>query len=110
MKFIEGTALHWKFMKMMASADERNMVFYDFVEKWAELMEEEISSGKKLEDIVEECAIKAYKSKMRSGFLDWSVEMLNDCWIYGNELKEWRRKLSINEIREFKNKVMKVEA
>ena len=62
----------------------------DFAEAWADLMEQAIAEGAKLEDIAEPLSHVAAKPYGLSGFqYGAAVVMLCQCWEHGERLRIW---------------------
>ena len=64
-------------------------VVFRFAERWADLMEERIESGERLEDIAKETSHKADTEGITGFMYVVAVNILSRCWVYGEELRKW---------------------
>ncbi len=76
---------------------ESNKTFYgmgilSYAESWADMMEKEISNGKKLEDIAEKTSYDADTSGITGFMYGCAVSILAECWEHGEELRVWHNK------------------
>lgn len=63
---------------------------FEFAEKWADLMEQEIESGSNLSDVADGCSQEANKGIGVTGFMySCAVSILSQCWKHGEELRRW---------------------
>lgn len=65
---------------------------FKYAEKWADLMEEQISNGKLVRDIASDLSHKADTDGITGNMYGVSVSILSQCWIYGEELRKWHNK------------------
>ena len=63
-----------------------------YAEKWANLMEKEIESGKKLIDIADKTSNEADTEGITGFMYGCAVGCLSSCWEYGEELRKWHNK------------------
>ena len=73
------------------NSDMYGSCVFRYVEKWADMMEEEISKGSKIHEIAGELSFKTNIDI--TGFMyGCAVNILAECWIYGDELRQWHNK------------------
>ena len=60
-----------------------------YAERWANLMEEEIASGKKLDEIAKATSHKADTEGVTGYMYGAAVSTLASCWQWGEELRKW---------------------
>ncbi len=65
---------------------------YRYAEKWADLMEKEMASGKKLEDIAEVTSHAADTEGITGFMYGCAVSILSSVWFYGESLRRWHNK------------------
>jgi len=65
---------------------------FRYAEKWANLMEERLTKGEKIEDIAKELSHKADTEGITGFMYGCAVSILSQCWEYGEELREWHNK------------------
>ena len=88
-------------MKLKEGMEENYQKWYDknedaygracftYAEKWAELMEEAIDAGRKLEDIADDLSHTADTEGITGFMYGMAVSILANCWIHGEELRVW---------------------
>ena len=75
---------NWKSKQKDAYSKE----VFAFAERWANVMEEKMSEGKKLIDIAEQASFDV--SNGITGFMyGAAVSILSKCWIHGELLRQW---------------------
>jgi len=57
--------------------------------RWANLMEDELAKGKKLEDIAEETSNTADTEGITGFMYNYSIKILVEVWFYGESLRQW---------------------
>lgn len=72
-----------------ANADSHGLVVALFAQHWARLMQLELSSGKKLEDIAEATAKEVDLDGISGATFYVASETLCAHWVHGAELKSW---------------------
>ena len=61
---------------------------FNFAERWANVMEEKMSNGEKLEDIAKQTSFDVADGI--TGFMyGMAVSILSQCWIHGEQLRQW---------------------
>lgn len=71
-------------------ADPYGASILDYAERWANIMEGELTTGKKLEDIARETSLKAGEGEGITGFMyGIAVGVLSQVWEHGEELRRW---------------------
>lgn len=65
---------------------------FRYAEKWANMMEEAIENGAKLEDVAKSLSHKADTEGITGFMYGCAVSILSQCWVYGEELKVWHNK------------------
>lgn len=63
-----------------------------YAERWADLMEQKISTGKKLADIASETSHEADTEGITGFMYGCAVQILSDVWKYGEDLRLWHNK------------------
>ncbi len=74
------------------NTDEYGAAGYRFAENWANLMEKEISKGKKLADVAERTSHEADTMGITGFLFGCAVHILSHCWEHGEELRKWHNK------------------
>jgi hypothetical protein len=69
--------------------DEYGKAILDYAESWANLMEKEMESGKKLEDIATSTGSEADTEGITGFMYGAAVSMLAQAWEHGEELRIW---------------------
>jgi hypothetical protein len=62
------------------------------MERWSDLMEEQINAGHKVETIADSTANKADITGITGFMFAMAVKKLSQFWIYGEELHQWHNK------------------
>ncbi|WP_275372683.1 hypothetical protein [Clostridium tertium] len=62
---------------------------FRYAERWADLMEKELASGGYIKDIAKKLSHKADTEGITGYMYGASVDILSQCWIYGEELRKW---------------------
>ncbi len=65
---------------------------FRYAEKWANMMEEAIENGAKLEDVAQKLSHDADTEGITGFMYGCAVSILSQCWVYGEELKVWHNK------------------
>lgn len=60
-----------------------------YAKRWAELMEQRMAEGSKLEDIADKTSHKANTEGITGFMYGCAVGMLSEYWKYGEELRKW---------------------
>ena len=61
---------------------------FNFAERWANVMEEKMSNGEKLEDIAKQTSFDVAEGI--TGFMyGMAVSILSQCWKHGEQLRQW---------------------
>jgi hypothetical protein len=61
----------------------------DFARSWAEIMEKKIEAGEKLVDIASSTSHEADVEGVTGFMYGCAVSILSQCWIHGEELRQW---------------------
>ncbi len=69
--------------------DDYGVAGYKFAQSWAELMEEAIDRGEKLEDVAKNLSHKAAVEGISGFQYGLAVELLSQVWEHGEELRRW---------------------
>lgn len=78
--------------KSVNADDSYGSAIYIFAEQWGKLMQVEISKGNKLIDVASETSYKADTVGLTGFMYGCAVQILSQCWIYGDELRKWHNK------------------
>lgn len=65
---------------------------FRYAERWADMMEEKIANGERIEDIAEKLSFKANEECITGFMYGCAVTILSQCWEYGEELRKWHNK------------------
>ena len=60
-----------------------------FAQRWAELMEVEIASGKKMAEIADRTSDQADSEGITGSMHIYAISLLAKTWIYGEDLRRW---------------------
>lgn len=60
-----------------------------YAERWARLMQVEMSNGKKLEDVADATSREADSEGITSFMYGCAVSILSSCWKHGDQLRRW---------------------
>lgn len=63
--------------------------YFNYAERWANLMEEKMTNGEKLEDIAKSASHEADTSGITDFMYGMAVSILSHCWKYGEQLRQW---------------------
>ena len=64
----------------------------DYMIRWANMMEERISNGEKIDSIAEETSRKADTDRITGFMYGCAVNLLSQFWEYGEELRNWHNR------------------
>jgi hypothetical protein len=78
----------WKKGKAVNS-DFYGAGIYAYAEKWADMMEAELSEGKSLKDIAEKTSYAADTDAITGFMYGAAVSVLSEVWEHGEELRRW---------------------
>ncbi|ALO79641.1 hypothetical protein HOBO_233 [Bacillus phage Hobo] len=65
---------------------------FRYAEKWANLMEEEITKGSRIRDVAQKLSHDADTEGITGFMYGAAVSILSQCWVHGEELKKWHNK------------------
>ena len=89
MKLTEKGAADWQ-KGLDNNKDAYGAAVYQYAQKWAELMEDELGAGRKLEDIAEDTSRAADMGIGITGFMyGCAVSILSKVWAHGEQLRQW---------------------
>ena len=71
------------------NSDAYGHACFTYAERWAEMMEQAIVDGKKLEDVAEALSHEANKEGITGFMYGAAVSILSKSWIYGEQLRRW---------------------
>lgn len=74
------------------NTDPYGLAIFRYAERWADMMEEKIVNGEKIEDIAKELSFKADTEGITGFMYGCAVSILSECWEYGEELRRWHNK------------------
>jgi hypothetical protein len=74
------------------NTDPYGSAVFRYAERWADTMEEKIVNGEKIEDIAKELSFKADTEGITGFMYGCAVNILSQCWEYGEELRKWHNK------------------
>lgn len=64
----------------------------DFAECWANLIEQEVANGKKLEDVAKDTSRAADTDGITGFMYGCAVSILSAVWLHGEQLRRWHNK------------------
>ena len=82
----------YKKWKEINSTDDYSFGVVQYLERWADLMEQEIRQGKQLLDIAERTSHEADTEGITGFMYGCAVNILAQLWIHGEELRNWHNK------------------
>lgn len=65
---------------------------FRYAEKWADLMESEITKGSKIENIADRLSHEADTDGITGFMYNTAVTILSSFWLYGDDLRMWHNK------------------
>lgn len=71
------------------NTDPYGAACFEYAERWADLMEQEIKNGKTLKDFAEETSQKADTEGITGFMYGVAVKILSEAWIHGEDLRQW---------------------
>lgn len=74
------------------NTDGYGACIYKYAEGWAKLMQVEMSKGKLLKDVAEKTSFEMDFLGITGFMYGASVQVLSQCWKYGEELRKWHNK------------------
>lgn len=74
------------------NTDPYGSAVFRYAERWADMMEERIANGEKIEDIAKELSFKADTEGITGFMYGCVVGILSECWEYGEELRKCHNK------------------
>lgn len=86
MKIKQGKEEYYNRFVELNSKDSLSKMALEFIHKWANLMEKQLSEGKKIEDIADKAAIDAGIDNISGSMYEFACSTLYNCWDYGEEL------------------------
>lgn len=69
--------------------DGYGKAIYDYAERWADLIEQAIAEGKKLQDVADELSHLADTEGITGFMYGAAVATLSHVWKHGEELRRW---------------------
>lgn len=72
-----------------ANGDPYGKAVVDYARRWAELMEQKIEAGAKLEDIAKDTSHEANTEGITGFMYGCAVGILAKVWVHGEELRRW---------------------
>ena len=92
MKIKAGQEKNYAKFRETNSSDPYSYAIVRYMDKWAELMEEEISNGKSVVEIADATS-RAADTEGITGFMyGAAVASLAEFWEHGEELRKWHNK------------------
>ncbi len=74
---------------MNNNTDEYGKAVVDYAKRWAELMEEKMEEGAKLEEIAQDTSRDADTEGITGFMYGAAVVILASCWEHGEQLRRW---------------------
>ena len=88
MKILKGKEADYNNFKELNSKDFYSKGVVDYAERWADMMEDKINNGEKLEDIVETTSFEADTEGITGFMFGCAKNILIDYWEYGEVIKK----------------------
>lgn len=92
MKVKKGQEKDYQHFVEINSKDFYSAGVVEYMHKWAELMENEISEGAKLTEIADRTSRIADTKGITGAMYGFAVGALSRFWEYGEELRKWHNK------------------
>jgi hypothetical protein len=89
MKIKAGKEKDYARFAQINSTDPYSQAVVDYMNKWADLMEEKISGGEEVKDIAKETSHTADTEGITGFMYGAAVAALAEFWEYGEELRKW---------------------
>jgi hypothetical protein len=98
MLFIEGGEARWKELREINDTNFYGKAIADYVERWAELMEEKIVGNCNgvfpflkgdIKVVVEDTSHKADTEGITGAQYGIAVQVMGEVWLYGDALRRW---------------------
>ena len=80
----------WNMIVQTSVSGDRVNVFR-YALRWANIMEESLNVGGYLRDIAKSTSEEADYEGITGSMYEEALAILCECWIYGEELREWHR-------------------
>jgi hypothetical protein len=71
------------------NSDPYGSATFRYAEKWADMMEEKIEAGEKLDDIADKLSHDADVEGITGFMYGCAVSILSQCWQFGEDLRVW---------------------
>lgn len=78
----------WKHI-VEVNDDDYGKATVDYAEAWANLMEKEMTKGKKLEEVANQTSKDADTEGITGFMYGCAVGILSQVWVYGEQLRQW---------------------
>ena len=92
MKILKEKEIDYKKFKELNTKDFYSKGVVDYAERWANMMEDEISNGKNIEDIAESISFKADTEGITGFMFGCAKDTLIKYWEYGEILEKLKNK------------------
>ena len=92
MKVKEGKVIEYIKFVEANSHDGYSKAVVDFMHRWANLMDEQIASGKEIPEIADKTSNDADTEGITGFMYGCAVNALSQLWEYGEELRKWHNK------------------
>lgn len=87
-KIIVGDQATWEHAKAI-NTDSYGAGMMRFAERWAIAMQDQIASGKRLNDVADSTSREADTEGITGFMYGCAVSILAQCWAHGEELRRW---------------------
>lgn len=74
------------------NTDKYGACIFRYAERWADMMEREIENGAELKDVAKKLSHDADTEYITGFMYGVAVNILSQCWEYGEELRKWHNK------------------
>jgi hypothetical protein len=89
MKILAGKEKEYADWKAKNEDDPYGLEIFRYAEAWADMMEEKLGEGAKLEDIAKDTSHQANTAGLTGFMYGAAVSVLSHCWEHGEQLRHW---------------------
>lgn len=79
----------WQSGRDLNRDSDYGQAIYDYAERWARLMQIEVTAGRELEDVARPTADEANIDGITGFMYGAAVHILATCWVHGDRLRKW---------------------
>jgi len=87
----------WDITQGNSSISKIDNALVSYVRRWAKYMQYLMKENNKtLEEVAEQASIECDYDGITGYMYDWAVDILEECWVYGKELRVWNNNRFLN--------------